>query len=225
MSRGVEPMTTPVQTPLPCARLKRRKARSTASPSSTATRPKRWRKPLTRAAPRARRARWTARRSPSRICSRCMAWRPPPARTSSKASSRAMNPPSPRICGMRARCSSARPPWTSSPWGRRTRPRRHRPGGQPVARQGVDEKLVPGGSSGGSAAALAAGVSYGATGTDTGGSIRQPAAFTGLVGVETHLWPLLALGRGGVRQLARPSRPVRQDGEGHGAADPGHERP
>ena len=49
---------------------------------------------------------------------------------------------------------------------------------------GSDEKLAPGGSSGGSAAALAARIGYGATGTDTGGSIRQPAAFTGLVGVK-----------------------------------------
>ncbi|MFC4724927.1 Asp-tRNA(Asn)/Glu-tRNA(Gln) amidotransferase subunit GatA [Glycocaulis abyssi] len=49
---------------------------------------------------------------------------------------------------------------------------------------GSTEKLVPGGSSGGSVAALSAGIGYGATGTDTGGSIRQPAAFTGLVGVK-----------------------------------------
>ncbi len=47
-----------------------------------------------------------------------------------------------------------------------------------------DQKLVPGGSSGGSAAAVAAGLCLGATATDTGGSIRQPASFTGTVGIK-----------------------------------------
>ncbi len=54
----------------------------------------------------------------------------------------------------------------------------------PWRRQGSDAQLVPGGSSGGSAAAVAAGLCLGATGTDTGGSIRQPAAFTGIVGIK-----------------------------------------
>ncbi|MGZ5855261.1 MAG: Asp-tRNA(Asn)/Glu-tRNA(Gln) amidotransferase subunit GatA [Xanthobacteraceae bacterium] len=54
----------------------------------------------------------------------------------------------------------------------------------PWRRNGSDAKLVPGGSSGGSAAAVAAGLCLGATGTDTGGSIRQPAAFTGIVGMK-----------------------------------------
>ena len=44
--------------------------------------------------------------------------------------------------------------------------------------------LVPGGSSGGSSAAVAARLGFMATGTDTGGSIRQPAAFTGIVGIK-----------------------------------------
>ena len=47
-----------------------------------------------------------------------------------------------------------------------------------------DTELTPGGSSGGSAAAVAADLCLGATGTDTGGSIRQPAAFTGITGVK-----------------------------------------
>ena len=49
---------------------------------------------------------------------------------------------------------------------------------------GSDESLTPGGSSGGSSAAVAANLCAGATGTDTGGSIRQPAAFTGVVGLK-----------------------------------------
>jgi aspartyl-tRNA(Asn)/glutamyl-tRNA(Gln) amidotransferase subunit A len=49
---------------------------------------------------------------------------------------------------------------------------------------GSNAALTPGGSSGGSAAALAADLCLGATGTDTGGSIRQPAAFTGTVGLK-----------------------------------------
>ncbi len=54
----------------------------------------------------------------------------------------------------------------------------------PWRRKGSNVGLTPGGSSGGSAAAVAAGIAAGATGTDTGGSIRQPAAFVGICGIK-----------------------------------------
>nr|WP_319250077.1 Asp-tRNA(Asn)/Glu-tRNA(Gln) amidotransferase subunit GatA [uncultured Celeribacter sp.] len=54
----------------------------------------------------------------------------------------------------------------------------------PWRREDDDTPLTPGGSSGGSAAAVAADLCLAATGTDTGGSIRQPAAFTGIVGIK-----------------------------------------
>jgi aspartyl-tRNA(Asn)/glutamyl-tRNA(Gln) amidotransferase subunit A len=54
----------------------------------------------------------------------------------------------------------------------------------PWKRNGSNAALVPGGSSGGSAAAVAAHICGAATATDTGGSIRQPAAFTGTVGIK-----------------------------------------
>jgi aspartyl-tRNA(Asn)/glutamyl-tRNA(Gln) amidotransferase subunit A len=54
----------------------------------------------------------------------------------------------------------------------------------PWRARGSNAPLVPGGSSGGSASAVAAHLCAGATATDTGGSIRQPAAFTGTVGIK-----------------------------------------
>ncbi|PCI97807.1 MAG: Asp-tRNA(Asn)/Glu-tRNA(Gln) amidotransferase GatCAB subunit A [Alphaproteobacteria bacterium] len=54
----------------------------------------------------------------------------------------------------------------------------------PWKREGDDTDLTPGGSSGGSAAAVAAQICMGATGTDTGGSIRQPASFCGITGMK-----------------------------------------
>lgn len=54
----------------------------------------------------------------------------------------------------------------------------------PWRRTDDDHPLVPGGSSGGSASSVAAHIAMGATGTDTGGSIRQPASFSGIVGMK-----------------------------------------
>lgn len=54
----------------------------------------------------------------------------------------------------------------------------------PWRRAGDDTPLTPGGSSGGSASAVAADLCLAATGTDTGGSIRQPAAFVGITGIK-----------------------------------------
>jgi len=54
----------------------------------------------------------------------------------------------------------------------------------PWRKQGSNAALAPGGSSGGSSAAVAARLAPAATGTDTGGSIRQPAAFTGITGIK-----------------------------------------
>ncbi len=54
----------------------------------------------------------------------------------------------------------------------------------PFKKKGSDEELTPGGSSGGSSAAVAANLCAAATASDTGGSIRQPASFTGTVGVK-----------------------------------------
>ncbi|MCA0938336.1 Asp-tRNA(Asn)/Glu-tRNA(Gln) amidotransferase subunit GatA [Salipiger pacificus] len=58
------------------------------------------------------------------------------------------------------------------------------PAVNPWKRSGDDTPLTPGGSSGGSASAVAADLCLAATGTDTGGSIRQPAAFTGITGIK-----------------------------------------
>jgi aspartyl-tRNA(Asn)/glutamyl-tRNA(Gln) amidotransferase subunit A len=63
----------------------------------------------------------------------------------------------------------------TSAWGPVVNPHRSR---------GSNAQLTPGGSSGGSAAAVAADLCLGATASDTGGSIRQPAAFTGTVGIK-----------------------------------------
>ena len=83
---------------------------------------------------------------------------------------------------------------------------------------------VPGGSGGGSAAALAAFQAPLAIGSDTGGSIRQPAALTATVGVKPTYGTVSPLRAGGVRVVAGSGRPVRADRAGHRAAAPGDRR-
>jgi len=78
------------------------------------------------------------------------------------------------------------------------------------ARHPLDENRSPGGSSGGSAAAVAAGMAYASIGTDTGGSVRIPASLCGLVGLKPSFGEIPT---DGVVPLSAPDRPGARYGQ------------
>ena len=150
-----------------------------------------------------RRARRRADRGQGRHGHR-RACRRPAARRSSRAGSRRTTRPSSRGCARPACRSSARPTWTSSRWAPRPSTRAYGP-----TRNPWDLDRIPGGSGGGSAAAVAAFEAPLAIGTDTGGSIRQPGAVTGTVGVKPTYGGVSRYGLVALANSPRPGRPGR----------------
>ncbi len=133
---------------------------------------------------RAKAGRSKACRSASRTCSPPAMCAPPPARTSSTISYRPTNPSVTANLWRDGAVLLGKLNNDEFAMGSSNETSAFGPVVSPWRRRGSNTPLVPGGSSGGSAAAVAAMLCAGAVGTDTGGSIRQPAAFTGIVGIK-----------------------------------------
>ena len=205
--------------PRPDRRRRRRRARVPARRRRGRARPGgRVRRP-----PRRRHAcspRSTACRSRSRTCSPPRACRPPAARRSSRAGSRRTTRPWSRGCKAAGLPILGKTNMDEFAMGSSTE---HSAYG--ATHNPWDLDRIPGGSGGGSAAAVAAFEAPLAIGTDTGGSIRQPGAVTGTVGVKPTYGGVSPLRPRRAGQLARPGRPGDPHGARLRAAARGHRRP